>query len=60
MVIIMNNLKNEIEIFLKYNNEYFIQKYNNDVYKHQDKMTFERNVSKLIINIRKDLKYENK
>lgn len=56
----MNNLKNEIEIFLKYNNEYFIQKYNNDVYKHQDKMTFERNVSKLIINIRKDLKYENK
>lgn len=60
MVIIMNNLKNEIEVFLKYNNEYFIQKYNNDVYKYQDKMTFERNVSKLIINIRKDLKYENK
>lgn len=56
----MNNLKNEIEVFLKYNNEYFIQKYNNDVYKYQDKMTFERNVSKLIINIRKDLKYENK
>lgn len=60
MVIIMNNLKNEIEVFLKYNNEYFIQKYNNDVYKYQDKMTFERNVNKLIINIRKDLKYENK
>lgn len=55
-----SNIKNEITLFLKYNNEYFTSKLKKDFFLSKNKIIFKRNINIMKEEILKEINKNEK